>query len=142
MIYSVNHSPHLKVHESIFPDVSQQVREKWVGTVHTMQGKEADVIILILGGDPDRPGARGFATREPYLLNVAVTRAKRRLYVIGNRVTWGNEPYFDVLDARIPLTVTGNRYRASIALTLGGHRSELRRRGLGSPAQTPPRTRR
>jgi superfamily I DNA and/or RNA helicase len=60
------------------------------------------VISLILGGDPDRPGARGFATREPNLLNVAVTRAKRRLYVIGNRRTWGNEPYFNILDARIP----------------------------------------
>jgi hypothetical protein len=92
----------MKVHESIFPEVSKQVREKWVGTVHTMQGKEADVVILILGGDPDRPGARGFATREPNLLNVAVTRAKRRLYVIGNRGTWGNEPYFNVLDAGIP----------------------------------------
>jgi AAA domain len=92
----------MKLHESIFPEVSKQLREKWVGTVHTMQGKEADVVILILGGDPDRPGARGFATREPNLLNVAVTRAKRRLYVIGNRGTWGNEPYFNILDARIP----------------------------------------
>jgi hypothetical protein len=36
------------------------------------------------------------------LLNVAVTLAKRRLYVIGNRDTWGDEPYFNVLDARIP----------------------------------------
>ena len=46
--------------------------------------------------------ARGFATREPNLLNVAVTRAKRRLYVIGNRDTWGNEPYFNVLAVCIP----------------------------------------
>ncbi len=92
----------MKVHESIFVEVSGRDREKWVGTVHTMQGKEADVVILVLGGDPDRPGARRFATREPNLLNVAVTRAKRRLYVIGNRDTWGNEPYFNVLAARIP----------------------------------------
>jgi len=33
---------------------------------------------------------------------VAVTRAKHRLYVIGNRDTWDNEPYFNVLAARIP----------------------------------------
>lgn len=93
----------MKVHESVFVEVSGRDREKWVGTVHTMQGKEADVVILVLGGDPDRPGARRFATREPNLLNVAVTRAKRRLYVIGNRDTWGNEPYFNVLAARIPV---------------------------------------
>jgi len=92
----------MKVHESVFPEVSGPDRENWVGTVHVMQGKEADVVVLVLGGDPDRPGAREFATREPNLLNVAVTRAKRRLYVIGNRDTWGNEPYFDVLAARIP----------------------------------------
>jgi len=93
----------MKVHESVFPEVSGRDREKWVGTVHTMQGKEADVVILVLGGDPDRPGARRFATQEPNLLNVALTRAKRRLYVIGNRDTWGNEPYFNVLAARIPV---------------------------------------
>ena len=92
----------MKAHESVFPEVSGRNREQWVGTVHTMQGKEADVVILVLGGNPDRPGARWFATREPNLLNVAVTRAKRRLYVIGNRDTWGNEPYFNVLAARIP----------------------------------------
>jgi superfamily I DNA and/or RNA helicase len=67
-----------------------------------MQGKEADVVILVLGGDPDRSGARRFATQEPNLLKMALTRAKRRLYVIGNRDTWGNEPYFNVLAARIP----------------------------------------
>lgn len=62
-----------------------------------MQGKEADVVILVLGGDPAQPAARAFATRAPNLLNVAVTRARRRLYVIGDRVAWAGEPYFDVL---------------------------------------------
>ena len=69
-----------------------------------MQGKEADVVILVLGGDPAHPGARRFATEEPNLLNVAVSRARRRLYVIGNRDFWGSQPYFDVLARHINMT--------------------------------------
>jgi hypothetical protein len=94
-----------RAHESVFPDVSGKHRAQWVGTVHTMQGKEADVVILVLGGDPAKPGARHFATKAPNLLNVAVTRARRRLYIIGNRDSWATEPYFDVLAGTLrPLT--------------------------------------
>lgn len=93
----------MTIHREVFPDaeVDTENRWKWVGTVHTMQGKEADVVILVLGGNPDRPNARKFATETPNLLNVAVTRARRRLYVIGDRGTWASERYFDVLAAYV-----------------------------------------
>jgi hypothetical protein len=83
-----------KKHQSAFPEVTDEDRKHWVGTVHTMQGKEAAVVILVLGGNPNQPGARRFAIEAPNLLNVAVSRAKRRLYVIGNYKTWSSEPYF------------------------------------------------
>ncbi len=92
-----------KIHGEIFPEVTGKKRDEWVGTVHTMQGKEADVVILVRGGDPRKPGAREFATKSPNLLNVAVTRAKRRLYIIGNRDAWGRDGCFTTLAEGIPV---------------------------------------
>lgn len=71
-----------------------------VGTIHTMQGKEADIVFLVLGGG--KKGQRGWAAEKPNLLNVAVSRAKRRLYVIGNREQWSTERYFSQLAAQLP----------------------------------------
>lgn len=65
------------------------------GTIHTFQGKETDIVFLILGSDPKRPGARAWASQKPNMLNVALTRAKRRFYIIGNRSLWKNHNYFD-----------------------------------------------
>jgi AAA domain len=72
------------------------------GTIHTAQGKEADIVILVLGSEPARDGARAWAASRPNLLNVAVSRARRRLYVIGDRDAWKRHRYFDVLADRLP----------------------------------------
>jgi hypothetical protein len=72
------------------------------GTIHTAQGKEADVVILVLGSDPGAEGARRWAASKPNLLNVAVSRARRRLYVIGDRERWNGLRYFDALAAGLP----------------------------------------
>lgn len=72
------------------------------GTIHVAQGKQADIVVLVLGSAPDKPGARRWASAKPNLLNVAVSRAKRRLYVIGNRREWSKWPYFKTLAAHLP----------------------------------------
>ncbi|MCW3478947.1 AAA domain-containing protein [Neisseriaceae bacterium JH1-16] len=72
------------------------------GTVHTTQGKEADVVVLVLGGNPQKPGAKGWAARRPNLLNVAVSRAKQRLYVVGDQRSWQEQRYFSVLSEGLP----------------------------------------
>lgn len=69
-----------------------------VGTVHTFQGKEADAVVIVLGAPLESSvGARRWAGHPSNLLNVAVTRAKHRLYVIGNREAWKSAGAFSHL---------------------------------------------
>jgi superfamily I DNA and/or RNA helicase len=75
---------------------------KMVGTVHTVQGREAEAVIFVLGAQSEaQSGAREWAGSRPNLLNVAVTRAREVLYVIGNRQLWGNVGFFRELSNRL-----------------------------------------
>jgi hypothetical protein len=81
------------------PDIDLWARER-VGTIHTVQGREAEAVIFVLGApDADQSGARGWAGRTPNLLNVAMTRAKEAAYVIGNRSLWRSAGVFADLDS-------------------------------------------
>ncbi|MXV50343.1 ATP-binding domain-containing protein [Pedobacter sp. HMF7647] len=71
------------------------------GTIHTFQGKEADIVFLVLGSDPARPGSRQWASQKPNMLNVALTRARRRFYVIGSKKGWKGYPFFSVLAGKL-----------------------------------------
>ncbi|MFN8075836.1 MAG: ATP-binding protein [Kineosporiaceae bacterium] len=73
-----------------------------VSTVHRTQGQERDVVVLVLGSDPARPGARAWAAQKPNLLNVAVSRARQRLYVVGDRDLWSAQPHFSLLASSLP----------------------------------------
>ncbi|MEU4565182.1 ATP-binding protein [Micromonospora sp. NPDC023956] len=96
---------------SPFRDTARQLRRRWAsahpgmtcGTIHTAQGKEADVVLLVLGGDPARPGARAWAASQPNLFNVAVSRARQRLYVVGSHDSWAKLPYFGTLARALPV---------------------------------------
>lgn len=62
--------------------------ENWIGTVHTFQGKEAPTVILCLACTPKETGGVQWVNSAPNLLNVAVTRAKRNLFITGNLDIW------------------------------------------------------
>ncbi|MDL2307353.1 AAA domain-containing protein, partial [Desulfovibrio sp. OttesenSCG-928-C06] len=69
-----------------------------VGTVHTVQGREAEAVILVLGApEASQRGARAWAGKTPNLLNVAVTRAKEAVYVVGCREAWKDIGFFQTL---------------------------------------------
>ena len=89
--------------------VSSSILEGWVenprewvnervGTVHTVQGREAEAVIFVLGApEASQRGARVWAGKAPNLLNVAVTRAKEAVYVVGCREAWKDAGFFQAL---------------------------------------------
>lgn len=77
-------------------DVSSWLRS-CIGTVHTFQGKENDIVILVLGCDPNNNGGAVWASNTPNILNVAITRAKKHLFVVGDSSVWRPLPYFSDL---------------------------------------------
>lgn len=74
--------------------ISSKALSEWlnksVGTIHSFQGGETDVVFLVLGGNTSRPGAIKWVCEEPNILNVATTRARRALYLIGNKSIWSS----------------------------------------------------
>lgn len=82
-----------------------------IGTIHTFQGKQADMVILLLGGNEQKLGAISWASERPNILNVAITRAKKLLYVIGSIKLWGNQPHFSKLAASLPIVNDGESFK-------------------------------
>jgi hypothetical protein len=73
-----------------------------IGTVHTFQGKEEDTVIMILGADAQTQGAAAWAASKPNILNVALTRAKRRFYMVGDRGLWSGQRFFSDAACALP----------------------------------------
>lgn len=88
------------------PQADEEKIDNWlkshVGTVHTFQGKESEAVVFVLGGSTG--GAREWAANRPNIINVAVTRAKRRLYVIGHRSLWEKTRFGERLSKALPVT--------------------------------------
>jgi superfamily I DNA and/or RNA helicase len=73
---------------SMHIDIRSWTKDR-VGTIHTVQGREADTVFLVLGAPKaSLYRARSWAADTPNILNVAVSRAKQNLYVIGSHDAW------------------------------------------------------
>lgn len=77
----------------------EEVMQEWInkscGTVHKFQGKEAEEVIFLLGCDSNAKGAVRWVNDN--IVNVATTRAKYRLYTIGDRQLWRLNPSVSVI---------------------------------------------
>jgi superfamily I DNA and/or RNA helicase len=91
-----------------FPAPKKSEIQKWckehIGTVHTFQGKEEDTVIFVLGADRQHLGSAQWASSKPNLLNVAITRAKRRFFIIGDKSLWDGMSYFSEVAANRDLS--------------------------------------
>lgn len=83
-----------------FQGLKRAVVAKWLtgrtGTVHTFQGKEEQAVIFVLGVSESTKGSADWASDKPNILNVAVTRAKRQVYVVGSKQVWSGLNHFCV----------------------------------------------
>lgn len=77
---------------SVACDLEELLDSGWlmISTVDGFQGREADVVIFSTVRCNDK-GALGFV-RDPRRMNVAITRARRYLFVIGSKETLSNDP--------------------------------------------------
>ncbi|MGI6855328.1 DEAD/DEAH box helicase [Mesorhizobium sp. 1B3] len=83
-----------------------------IGTVHTFQGKEDSIVWMVLGCDGTRKGAVAWASSRPNLLNVALTRAKHRFFMIGDAELWGSRRHFDRAGPRELPRISGEEFLA------------------------------
>ncbi len=100
MLHKIIRQKSLPMDDSIVND--------WVnshcGTIHTFQGKEAAEVLLIMGCDLDRgKGAAHWVGQKPNIINVAVSRAKYRLGVIGDHTLWSGIAYVQNICEHVPV---------------------------------------
>lgn len=91
-----------------YKDIELWVKNS-VGTIHTFQGKQAEAVILLLGGNPKQQGAIIQMSKLPNVLNVAITRAKNLVLIIGNRNLWSKQAYFQNLSQKV-IHINGEDY--------------------------------
>ncbi|MFC4375479.1 AAA domain-containing protein [Nocardia halotolerans] len=116
-----------------------------VGTVHAFQGGERDIMIYSLVATPNmRKGSINWVDSQLNLWNVAITRARSNLIVVGDRNLWSqrrlggvllrhvgdgtgdglDSPPFDRLQRRLQRALGHNNARFAVSETVSGYRCD------------------
>ncbi len=85
-----------QVAEHLSPDIKEKLKGN-IGTVHTFQGKEANVVLFLIGCDESTKEALNWADSKPNLLNVALTRAKQIFIAFGDKTMCKRTKYFSIM---------------------------------------------
>ncbi len=85
-----------------YPQETIRQIKQHTGTVHSFQGKEARIVLFVLGCDFRTARGADWAGEKPNLVNVAITRARDFLYVIGDVNLWHNRGFFSDLEKALP----------------------------------------
>ncbi|ENM5826954.1 DNA helicase I [Vibrio metoecus] len=85
-----------------------------IGTVHTFQGKEEKAVIFVLGVSESTKGSAYWAASKANILNVAVTRAKKQVYIVGSKKIWAGLDHFCQANA---LLETPELYQSTVVDT-------------------------
>ncbi|MFM0619806.1 AAA domain-containing protein [Paraburkholderia nemoris] len=96
-----------------------------IGTVHTFQGKEESVVIFVFGADHDHAGSADWASAKPNLLNVAVTRAQHRVFVVGDASLWGERKFFGEALSRLGKPISAEQWLGRIAVGVGRRQDKV-----------------
>lgn len=91
------------------PRLSQRCK-----SIHAAQGQHAPIVVLALGGHPNRPRARAWVASTPNLLSVAVSGARDQIYVVGDWEAWGGLRYVEKIARTLP-TISASRFLAKVA---------------------------
>lgn len=89
--------------QSVVTGLGANAHQWWserIGTIHTFQGKQAQIVFLVLGASgAQEGGARNWAAGTPNIVNVAASRAKDFFYVVGDASAWAGIGAMRVLRA-------------------------------------------
>lgn len=95
-----------------------------IGTVHTFQGKEAYEVVFVLGCDSSTMSSNAIRWVSANIVNVAVTRARYRLYVIGDIDAWQENQYVSAMKTIMDTLPIREIERISKDPTFEGDREE------------------
>lgn len=113
---------------------------KWmyknIGTVHTFQGKEADEVIFLLGCDTSKEAGSAIRWVNANIVNVAVTRAKYRIYMVGDERAWSESRYISQAKKLIDLYAL-KRLSSVVNGTAEGNEEERKKQALSFSTQLP-----